>query len=936
MASGRASTTPFVGLAIALAALLFASFLIRSGRHAVDGAETPKQTSHEKHESEDVRATDIETTAESSAPSEPPTRENSTSLSPRCHGLVGRVLDTDGAPIGGARIEARRVTWADPTDLDSARTAAPLPSHAISAADGSFRVDDAPLSADIELSIAADGFAQATLEPVRGVSDLDVFVGTATLLHEAVVRGRVVDSHGGVAGASVYVPHSDATTKSGADGEFELRGIAEGEISILASKDGFIGRLAPGLLFSLKEGEVRENLEVTLEKARVVEGLAVDDKDEPVAGVAIECSVESSARSAAFEASESVICGTATSGSDGKFEIACPDSGPFWLHAHALGFLEDSHEFDEVKDELTLRLLRLREIRVHVTDAATKERVEPVRVRCVVNGTAQSHTSTISLFERESPSCDFRCDPIRLFMIVPAMPDGAYLDVTAIAPGYVPRTVEAIPIPEGEGPIEADVALPRGGTLLGNVRDASTSQPLVAAEVELFADSFANDSNDPQDAVKRAIAITDADGRFRVTGLVTDRWRVEAHAGGHVATTLHDVLIESAGEPAHCEIALPPASRIRGKVIGASDKAMDGLFVVAVNESAESQFARVDPLGAFYLDRLSAGTWEIGLLSEHGGERVGSLAGAIAPSRMASPLVVRLEAGAEQSIDIPIAASPFGSIEGTLRMKGVPARGFTIECVGRYIGSPQPITCRTGQNGQFKTSLLDARDWALLVHPSGSNEIVACRFVSVAPGSTRLFDIDVSCRRFVATFVDAETGLALTDGTVTIDRFEMPSPSDNDFAQRMLRVRRIGAQGRCEFDDVVPGEWDVRFEPSEGNTYVGVERGIVMSKDRDLELTIPVAPAGSLLLTIDADGFDDAPLPMEGLSLTLEGGANTIESRIAERIENGGYRAMGLKPGNYVVRTGIEVLGKYLELEAEAVVTAHQETEVALRAVEKH
>ena len=192
------------------------------------------------------------------------------------HTLTGRVLDSGGGSIGGARVRvAVHFIGMDPA------TALPM---AVADAAGSFQVT-LPRGRHGFL-VDADGYALATaLVPLFGDQTRDFRLNAA-----GEVSGRVVrrGSQEGESGAFVRLEctwqgqTSMAETESGEDGSFRLDNVEPGDCALIASKGELGGRIAGGLVVEVA-GRV-SGLVVPLEQGRSVTGV-VTRRGQPLAGV---------------------------------------------------------------------------------------------------------------------------------------------------------------------------------------------------------------------------------------------------------------------------------------------------------------------------------------------------------------------------------------------------------------------------------------------------------------------------------------------------------------------------------------------------------------------------------------------------------------------------------------------------------------------------
>ncbi len=186
-----------------------------------------------------------------------------------------------GQPLPGAKAEARRLTDERPgaraVDLPVAEGGAP----------GTLLVERVG-RVRTEVRASAPGHAPQVLM-VEGVLPPAQVERSMALVPESVLAGRVLGDDGAVlpqvevvAQAAGNDALAEATARSGADGRYELRGLAAGEWVLLADAPGRspVGRREP-----LAEGELREGIDFVVPRSAEVFGTCYHDDGTPEAGV---------------------------------------------------------------------------------------------------------------------------------------------------------------------------------------------------------------------------------------------------------------------------------------------------------------------------------------------------------------------------------------------------------------------------------------------------------------------------------------------------------------------------------------------------------------------------------------------------------------------------------------------------------------------------
>jgi len=219
--------------------------------------------------------------------------------------LEGRVIDTSGAPIAGAKISAN----SGPETNSLQRTM--VSRAAVSAADGTFRVTGLTPGVLYNVQAFAEGFVpsgalgnQLPLAKDR-VARIDI-----TLVKGTTIRGRILSPEGApLAGAEVAATRMGqgqggwfamlATTTSAADGTYTLANVALGPGLVQARLEGYfmppsehgasnpypwMQNASQGTPYNAEnEGQAFDGKDVVLLKGTAVKGVVVDEQGTPLA-----------------------------------------------------------------------------------------------------------------------------------------------------------------------------------------------------------------------------------------------------------------------------------------------------------------------------------------------------------------------------------------------------------------------------------------------------------------------------------------------------------------------------------------------------------------------------------------------------------------------------------------------------------------------------
>lgn len=209
--------------------------------------------------------------------------------------VAGEVVTADGTALDGAQV------WATERPVEGEREAwEALARHAPDAVSdgGRFEVSGLDRGQRVTLVVYREGYLPGAAREVEAPTSEPVQI---VLEPEARVAGRVVDTAlQPVAGAEVTlrpperpegvskVParnelETTRSTRSGADGSFEVASLPPGEYTLEVYAQGYQPSEAEGL--TLAEGAVQDDIEVVLERGAALEGRVTTAGGDPVSGV---------------------------------------------------------------------------------------------------------------------------------------------------------------------------------------------------------------------------------------------------------------------------------------------------------------------------------------------------------------------------------------------------------------------------------------------------------------------------------------------------------------------------------------------------------------------------------------------------------------------------------------------------------------------------
>jgi len=448
--------------------------------------------------------------------------------------------------------------------------------------------------------------------------------------------GRIVDPEGvGVDGASVRVLSGSRTyhdVKSSGDGRYRADGVRGGRYRLVARASGFQDVAFPGTV-DLAPGEVRILDDVAIAPSGRISGRVVDKEGAPVAGARIAAE-----RGGAFGGY------TARSGADGAFSLDRVGVGKVRIRA--------SHDDYLTTGWLTVTVPRLEDGTAGEALDALLTMKRGASIEGSVTGVDGApadlgvglHDARGRRLERtQSRGGRYRFEGLGA---------GRYQVVTDHAKGALARVEATLAANETRS---LDLVLEGGGVLVIACVDAEGA-PVKDVRVTASAPSFAQAPS----------AVTGADGKARITGLLDEPYAVSARPPERysVPDPLSIAVVSAAG-PQEAAFQLSSGATIAGRAT-ARDGGPAGGARVVVHDRSGARLASVDadPGGRFRIPRLPPGDVDVYVA-------LGSDLGR-APLRLA----------AEVEVPLTVPLGPAAKIRGiVLRGSGAVAGNVTVEAV---------------------------------------------------------------------------------------------------------------------------------------------------------------------------------------------------------------------------------------------------------------
>lgn len=729
----------------------------------------------------------------------------------RAAAVSGRVLDSAGSPVVGAKVVWEAYRSDEETLVDETLGTAPAPiGETVTDAEGRFKVVLDKPGVEVAIRVLSGALPGALLGGPYDASE-DVAVGDVELSAAEKVTGRVTDEAGKpVAGARVRASgglpfeeedvtlYADATT--GADGSFTIPN-APGRGVVTARAKGY----APATQTSFQERLTTAKL--TLRSGGTVQGTVLDAGGKPVEGAI----VVSDALAAKTDAS-------------GAYRITGMPAGSQAVEAFWKDFAARKDSLRVKKGEtaeVPLRLARSATVTGTVIDEKTRRPISGARVSSAAGG---------FVFRGAEPVRRARTDAKGKFRLIGLRPR-AYA-IRAGKADYLPVTMPGV-VAGASTPGTVAIALQKSASITGKVTDEAGA-PVAGARVRIARESGmrAIMRAGPAAFLGRSGVMTGPDGTFRVRGLAAQKnLTLEAAKSNYVTAKRHGVTLSAGQAVKDVALVLKRGLEARGRVadtagqpiggaeirLSQAERGGGGFMIRMGGMDRDKPDATSGADGSFRVAGLEAGEYALAVTRE-----------GYAPKRVPSAAV--LDPGPNQWPVIVLAAGV--PIAGVVRSsKGEAIVGAEVFGFGEGAGSRNS---RTDPEGRFRLEgfgserpvMLNVRadGYASLqkrVTPS-AEEVV---FVLKTSGTIRGRVEDASTKRpvtdFTASYTEGQGAFAAGM------RFVMGgSQSDKAFQS---------SDGSFELADVPPGKWSVRatspgyrpmevsgIEVGEGETKEGV------------------------------------------------------------------------------------------------------------------
>lgn len=526
--------------------------------------------------------------------------------------ISGHVLTPQRQPLAGAQLSIYRGNPMLTGSFTGARKG--VDAHAVSGADGSFRLENVPVGKNYVVVAEHPDYAVSeqrnqTLRKGQEITGLQVVMENG-----ASICGRVLDlAQGPVVGARVefydaiesaqQLPQDRRPWKvvlTDAAGAFCFEHVSASAYRLRAVAQGF--ETQSRSFSSAFEGKTKDqDVTFELDAGRDMIGSVIDETGAPVPQVFLEAV----AMTKDYQATV-----TTTTGADGSFLLEGMGENPYTLRATAEGYSRVSRSNVTVDDgEILLEMQRQIGVEGWVRNTAG-EPVERFRVALM----------------RAHPGRDpMLMNDLRVFN-----EDDGHFFFDKLDPGNYALQVRASDYAIGQSepfsvhrdkPTEPlEIVLTRGGTLRGTVLGVD-GEPVRSALVEVhdneYVELYINELfGDAMGAVELKIQTrTNAEGEFVFKHLTPDVYQVRAKHLDSPPAIVYDVVVndDDAGTNRPLEMRLPKGGSIAGRALHESGTPMP-FTTIQVNRGTEfNEVVSTDGNGDFLVDNLLEGNYTLRL-----------------------------------------------------------------------------------------------------------------------------------------------------------------------------------------------------------------------------------------------------------------------------------------------------------------------------------
>jgi hypothetical protein len=746
--------------------------------------------------------------------------------------IRGLVADPQGNPIDGAEVRAKK---AEREELPRPMRGDPGPADAVTAADGSFVLEDRSPGESLDLAVTHPSYGPGSAPGVAVPSEALIRI---VLLPTARVAGRTLDPDGrAVAGASVFLSEEESRSFGGQsalmssgrfhrgvsddEGGFSFDGVSPGPFSVSAHAPR--RQQAELKNLEVKAGQDLTGLELVLAPGAEVTGKVLSPEGRPVADAHVALVEASEERYASFSSLR------ATTDVDGQYRIDGLSPGKRTLEARAEGYRRAVRDVELAAAAVVdFALERGLEASGRVVDDAGN----PIAGVDLVLFASQ--------FSADTPRAASEADGTFRFS---GLQEGTYR-LMASKDGYAPDRRGTKVTLAGSPVSGLEVKLSGGGTITGRLTGVEFSQ---LSRVRVSANLTSSGQ-------------VDAEGIYRIPNLPPGRWTVKAVVPN---TPLHAegvVNLEPGASEVRLDLQLGGGRTLTGVVLSNGEPLTGASLVLAKPRTAERQIAATDHQGGFRFGGLEDGVYDLDVSTPKGAQHHES---------------VEISGDREIRVELRTASLSGRVVDAT---DSSPVSGARISLRSQREGSLAPFEdATTDSRGAFH--LLEVGDGAWTVRAAREGYAPAEREVRVDGSAPESLEFRLEPTEGMTVEVRLTTGQAP-------DRLQVAAL---DAGGKVVASGNYptGENGRTRLSNVPPGSWqlvigsDASAAVTVPATVPGPVVRVVLPPAGRIRIKVPAAASGEVAAKVTLTGagglyrgFDwDGSVKSEW---ELEGGATVL------------------------------------------------------------